>query len=81
VHALNEKASGVSWWSTLGEHCDDWCWVGSYNSAYQLDTFLCMRSKLQQRGLAPLIVLDEADAALRTLDRIQVSPAAQSTPY
>lgn len=74
VHALNEKESGVSWWKVLGEHSDDWCWVGSYNSVYQLDTFLCMRSKLQQHGLAPLIVLDEADAALRTLNRTQVMP-------
>ena len=69
MHALNEKESGTQWWGTLGEHCDDWVWVGSYNSVHQLDTLLCMRCKLQQRGMSPLIVLDEADAALKTLDR------------
>ena len=31
-----------------------------------------MRSKLQQRKLSPLLVLDEADATLRTVDRTQV---------
>jgi len=79
VHALNEKPSGTLWWNTLGEHSDDWCWVGSYNSVYQLDSFLCMRSKLQQRGLSPLIVLDAADAALRTVDRTQVGPVSLYT--
>ena len=72
VHALDEKSSGIAWWNTIGEHCDDWCWVGSYNSTYQLDSVLCMRSKLQQRKLSPLLVLDEADATLRTVDRTQV---------
>lgn len=68
VRCLNE-GSGIKWWKFLGDNSHRVCWVGSFNSKYQLDTLTCMRARLQKMNLAPVIILDEADAALRSLFR------------
>lgn len=71
VRCLNE-GSGIKWWKFLGDNSHRVCWVGSFNSKYQLDTLTCMRARLQKMNLAPVIILDEADAALRSLFRTKV---------